>query len=247
MAKVAKLHQRKERCQQIWEGLVRYANARDDQSNRGRRPTRSERDFQAVLSMCMDWIGGVDDDLEECKDIKNGATLADLEVRYRADIKRVLAWITAPDRHEDLADKAVDFLGRYGNGIRMDISANSSFKAETDEPIIMQWPDSCESVVSPVCRFILDQIELHDSDGAELNDVVPVERCSRFGCDRFFVVKRAGRGRFCSDSCRAKAYQELLTKEQKAAKMRKYRATIKELQSKPIRFLKKSSKRPAAR
>jgi len=192
----------------------------------------------------MNWIGGETSDIPECKDMKDGATLADLEVRYRAEIERVFAWIAAPDRHRESAAKAADFLGRHGAGIRMDISANWSFKPGTDEPLVMQWPDACESVVSPVCRFILDQIERHDVGGEELSDVIPVGICSRRGCDRFFMVERAGRGRFCSDACRARAYQDGLTKNEKAAKMRKYRATIKELQRKPIRFPKKNNAAP---
>jgi hypothetical protein len=229
LAKVAKLQIRKEWLRGIWESFVRYANVNDDQSNRGRTSTQKVRAFQEVLIHCMNWIGGESEDIAACMDMKDGARLADLEVRHRAEIKRVLAWLTAPERYRELAVKAVDFLGRYGNGVRLHICENSSFKAGSDEPIITQWPDSCESVVSPVCRFILDQIELHDSEGVELNDVVPVGRCSRAGCDQFFVVERAGRGRFCSDKCRARNYQDGLTKEEKAARMSKYRATIKEM------------------
>jgi hypothetical protein len=92
----------------------------------------------------------------------------------------------------------------------------------------MEWPDPCESVIAPVCKFILEQIERHDIGGEALSNVIPIGLCARSGCDRVFVIKRVGRGRFCSSKCRASSYQGKLTKEQRAARMRKYRATRKE-------------------
>jgi hypothetical protein len=126
----------------------------------------------------------------------------------------------------------------------MVISPNPIAEGEdADEPLLIEWPEPCESVIAPVCKFILEQIERHDIGGEPLRDVIPIGLCKRSGCDRFFVSERTGRGRFCSDKCRAGAYQEKLTKEQRAARMRKYRATLKELRNKPIRFAKnKSSK-----
>ena len=72
------------------------------------------------------------------------------------------------------------------------------------------------------------KIERHDIGGEALMEVIPIGLCERSGCGRFFLIERAGRGRFCSDKCRAGAYQDKLTKEQRAARMRKYRATLKE-------------------
>jgi hypothetical protein len=239
LRRLAKLQTRREWLRDIWESLVHYANTEDDQSNRSQTSGQKVQAFQEVLIRCMNWIGGEVDDIAACKDMKDGAGLGELERRHRVRITGLLMWIAAPEQHRELAVGAVDFLGKYGYGIRMNISPRN-FRVGNDEPLILQWPDSCESVVSPVCRFILDQIELHDSEGADLTDVVPLGRCRRAGCDRFLVVERTGRGRFCSDSCRAKAYQAGLTKEQKAAKMRKYRETIKKLQRKPIRFPKRT-------
>ena len=60
-----------------------------------------------------------------------------------------------------------------------------------------EWPDSCESVVSPVCKFIIyNEIERHDIGGEALRDVIPIGLCERSGCDCFFMIERAGRGRF---------------------------------------------------
>jgi hypothetical protein len=175
----------------------------------------------------MDWIAGDAEDIENCMDMKGGASLDDLETRYREKIRLVLTWLSAPDRHRELAARASRFVSVYAAGVRMDISANGSYKADADEPLLTEWPDACESVVSPVCKFILEQIERHDIGGEALRDVIPIGLCERSGCGRFFVIERTGR-RFCSSKCRAGAYQEKLTKEQRAARMRKYRATLKE-------------------
>jgi ribosomal protein L24E len=236
MARLAKLRRRESLSWRIWETLARYAYARDDRSG----GFLQERDFQALISNCMDWVGGDKDDIADCRDMRDGSPLNDLAIQYRPDIRLVLAWLSDPDQHSELAARAARFLGVYGTGIKMDISANPTFAGENaDEPLLMEWPEPCESVIAPVCKFILEQIERHDIGGEALTDVVPLGLCGRSGCGRFFVRERAGRGRFCSDKCRAGAYQEKLTKGQRAARMRKYRATLKELRNKPIRFAKK--------
>jgi hypothetical protein len=174
--------------------------------------------------------------------MRDGTSLNDLASRHRTDIRRVLTWLSGPDQHSELAARAARFLSVYAVGVRIDISANGDYKGDADDPLLMEWPEPCESVVAPVCKFILDQIESHDIEGEALRDVIPIGLCGRSGCDRFFVIERTGR-RFCSSKCRAGAHQDKLTKEQRAARMRKYRATLKELRNKPIRFPKRKSGR----
>ncbi len=224
MAKLAKLRRRESLSWRIWETLARYANTQN-----GRCIGHAqERDFQTLLSNCMNWIGGDKDDIAECRDLGDGTPLNDLEIRYRPDIRRVLTWLSDPDQHSELGARAARFLSIYAAGVRMDISANGDYKGDADDPLLMEWPDPCESVIAPVCKFILEQIERHDIGGERLSKVVPVGLCARSGCGSVFVSERTGRGRFCSDKCRAGAYQQKLTKEQRAARMRKHRATLKE-------------------
>jgi hypothetical protein len=238
LAKLAKLRLREQWSWRIWESLAHYANAQDDRSTR----TPKEREFQALLSNCINWIGGEKEDIAECGDMKDGTPFNDLAIRHHADIRRVLTWLSGPDQHKELAARAARFLGMFGTGIRMAISANPTFVgADADEPLLMEWPDPCESVIAPVCKFIIDQIERHDIGGETLRGVIPIGLCKRPRCGRFFVIERAGRGRFCSSKCRVGDYQDKLTLEQKAARMRKYRATIKEFRRKPIRFPKRKS------
>lgn len=240
MAELAKLRLRKRRSWRIWESLVSYANAHDDRS----RAASKEQDVQALFSNCMDWVGGDKDDIAECRDMRDGSSMTDLAIRYRSDIRRVLTWLADPVQHTELSPRAARFLSVYGTGIRMDVSANPVFEGkDVDEPLLLEWPGPCESVIAPVCKFILEQIERHDIGGEPLREVVPIGLCGRSGCHRFFLIERAGRGRFCSDKCRAGAYQDSLTKEQKAARMRKYRRTVDEFRRKPIRFAKKESRK----
>lgn len=236
MAKLAKLRSRELLSWRIWGSLVRYVNAQND---RGRAVSNTQ-EFQALISDCMDRIGGAKEDIAECRDLKDGASLPDLAAHYRADVRRVLDWLSAPDRDKVSAARAARFLKLHGACINMFVDANTNYKADADEPLVTQWPGTCESVVAPVCKFILDQIERHDTGGEGLRDVIPIGLCGRSGCGGFFLIERVGRKRFCSPKCKARANQDKLTKEQKAARMRKHRATIKELQRKPIRFPKKT-------
>jgi hypothetical protein len=235
MAKLAKLRSGEPHTWKIWEGLVRYANVQDDP----RGATSNAEEFQVLLGDCMDRIGGAKEDIAECRDVKDGASLTELEARYRADVRRVLAWLSAPGQDMVSAAKAARFLRLHGTGIKMFIDVNTSYKADADEPLVIEWPDACQSVIAPVCKFILDQIERHDIGIEGLRDVIPIGLCERSGCSRFFLIERVGRARFCSSKCRVRLYQSKLTKQQKAARMRKYRAAIKDLRRKPIRFAKK--------
>jgi len=240
LTKLAKLPTREQWSRRVWGSLISYTNAEDD---RGKAAPKRIREFRTMLSECMNWIGGGDEDIGGCRDIKDDVSLGDLQVRYHADIRRVLTWLSAPDRHRELAARASRFLSVYAAGVRMDISANGGYKTGADEPLLMEWPAACESVVSPACKFILEQIERHDIEGEALRDVIPIGLCERAGCERFFVIERAGRRQFCSSKCRAGAYQDKLTKAEKAARMRKHRATVKALLNKPIRFPKPDSSR----
>ena len=192
MRKLAKLQRRESLSWWIWETLALYANAQNDRSK-----VAQERYFETLLSYCMNWIGGEKEDIAQCGDMQDGFSLTDLATRYSSDIRRVLVWLSAPDQPSELAVRAARFLSTHGTGIRMDISANPTFEGKrADVPLLMQWPEPCESVIVPVCKFILDQIERHDR-GEALRDVIPIGLCERSGCDRFIMIERVGRRRWC--------------------------------------------------
>jgi hypothetical protein len=213
---------RKGREKDIWESLVGYANS---------------------VSHGLGWIRGAGDDLENCKDIQAGSSMESLAARYLPDLRHVLTWLSDPVKHVDEAFGAVDYLRMYGAEIIMMWSTTDLFISRQDgEPLIDEWPRSCSAVISPVCRFLKDQIDRHDRDGERLRDVIPIGLCDRPGCGKFFLFERVGRKRFCSDVCRAKNAESSKTKEEKAARMRKYRENVKEMARKPIRIAKKTIK-----
>src|SRR5260370_2608150 len=106
MAKLAKLRSRELRSWKIWESLVRYANVQDDPG----RAASNAQEFQVLLSDCMDRIGGAKEDIAECGDFKDGASLTELEARYRAAFSPALAWLSSPDRNLLSAPPAATLL-----------------------------------------------------------------------------------------------------------------------------------------
>lgn len=237
--KLAKLQTHGLWSKTIWESLVRYVNGTDAHASRSQ-----VRDFIAVLNLCMNWIGGELEDIEEYRNAKGDhRALNDLASRHRPEIRRVLVWLSAPEQRLEFAAGSIQFLGKHVGSLRMEITENPSFKAGGDDPILLMWPETFISAATPVCKFILDQIERHDTYGEMLSKIVPIGLCARSGCGRLFMIERVGRARFCSSTCRSGAYQKGLTREQKAERTRSYRARLKEMRNKPIRFPKRKSTR----
>jgi hypothetical protein len=254
MAKIAKLQKSETRERDLWKAIILYAN--------GAIPVQSSpqvEDFKALISAGFDWISEPGDFYGDatgiCQDVKDGMALEVLAERYWFDFRNMLAWLIAPDRwfhvsdeeeyaYQEFAARAGEFLDHHAMNIRMSVFANTEFIPRSANPedrrLIAVGPEECFSVLSPVCKFVLDQIIRHDKDGEELRKVVPIGHCHRPGCNRFFMIERAGRGRFCSASCRAQKYQSGITKEEKAARMRAYRERLKDMASKPIRIAKKT-------
>jgi hypothetical protein len=233
LAKTAKLHTRKLRIAAIWNALVRYANAGLHQDA---SVAREERAFEELVLRSLGWING---DTAICHDLEHGERMEILASLYRSEVRRVLKWLADPVTHRDLAIFAVDFLRLHGTAIEINVAANSGYDVKKSPILVFDSPTACRSVMSPVCRFILDQINRYDEgDEKQLSKVFPIALCERPECIRFMVVERAGK-RFCSDSCRALSKQAEMTAEENAARMRKYRAGLKEMSRKPIRIAKR--------
>jgi hypothetical protein len=253
MGKLAELQgaQREER--KLWELVIAYANGE------GETETSRAKDFKALVGAGFNWLGGDGrlggrHDSDISRDARDGTSLDTLAERYRSDFRLMLGWIVAPDvwlsvsedeeiSFQAFAANAGGFLSRHATAIRMSVNANTEFDPnafdEQGRMLVAMWPEECGSVISPVCKFILDQIILHDKGGETLRKVIPIGHCERPGCGRFYLIERIGRGRFCSDSCRVKFNTSKMTKEQSRTKMAKYRASLKEMASKPLRIAKK--------
>lgn len=141
-----------------------------------------------------------------------------------------------PEFKGTLASEASDFLSLHDTGVEIHRVGREDFNG--DGPLAVVYVE-CNSVVAPICRFILEAIDRHDIGGEELRQVIPIGLCANQKCGEFFVPERARRKLFCSGRCRARKNGTSMTKEQKAAKMRDYRLRKKERELREIRVARK--------
>ena len=207
----------------IWDALVHYANSGEVAA------------FSKIVNAGMDWIGGPTEDgdvgdLEVCRDYQTDSSLASLGTRYLPEVRNLLTWLSSPAQKDgDSTIRAVDFLDSHGTGkaVKMALTANTEHTDGEGRSLIFVWPDDLKSVLSPVCRFILDQIVRHDTGGERLRDVIPIGLCDRPGCGKFRVMRlvREDKHFFCSSLCRATFGQSNKTKEEKRDYARQNRVT----------------------
>jgi hypothetical protein len=238
---------------QIWEAICRYANGKSDSGE-------FQVDFETLLAGGMNWVGGDYDDIQVCRDLKEklqskgvelrgsnqpeiGPALKALAALYLPGVRNILTWLSDPGEHRNLALYAADFLRKHGTDLTMHIGGNASFDSKDAESLLLSeyWPNHFGSVMSPVCKFVLEQIDRHDRGGEQLRDVIPVGTCKR--CGNFFLVERAGRKQFCGVNCRSGFRQDHMTPEQKAERMRNYRAGLKEMKRKRMQSAEKGKRK----
>jgi len=217
----------------IWQELVLYANC--DASTSGWMDETALANFVSLVSAGMELIGGEFDDVKACRDLNEilpaaGEKLELLDAlealakRYQPEVKNVLKWLSDPPRYGALAFHASDFLMQHGNEIKMHWEGQSH---PEDQMLIVEWPDECGSVISPICKFVKDQIDRYQSGEEKLRAAIPVGLCVKPGCGKFRVIKLARPGLlFCSNSCKASFHQANKTKEEKREYMRRHRATL---------------------
>jgi hypothetical protein len=206
--KKTRAQQRNDSERQIWEALVGYGND-------GSR-------FKELVGLGLDWISGDFDEIEDCRDMRGGATLESLGIRYREGIRDILLWLSAPEK-DQYAGRACQLLHR-ANDIRMSWLPADYKPQDRDATLISEWPDEIGSVLAPICRFVKEQIDRHDLDGERLRDVIPIGMCDRVGCGKFRLIKLFRPGHFfCSNLCKASFHQANKTKEEKKQYMRKHR------------------------
>jgi hypothetical protein len=232
MALLSKLRgEDREPDSQMWKWLVAYANS-----------DNSHKDFRYLVRAGFQRMGvaeGVTKILRECKDMKSGLSMQQLEKNYRKPIHDVLSWIVRPTAPTDF-DSEIDlrfgqdtgsasFLVKCAQSAEMNILTEVTIDGEGKVQIEHKRAYAkSDTIIAGVCQYILRQIDRHDLDGEALTDVFPITLCGRQECGRFLVVQRTGRSHFCCDACRAKFHASKRTKEENAEKMRRYRALQKE-------------------
>jgi hypothetical protein len=230
-----------ERNRLVWEALVRYANT-------AKPPALAEAFERSASTIPVGYmlrLKDVDEVREIGKDLSQGVEVTDtqrallgvvvLAPRYHEAFRRVLSWLSAPKKNSALARDAGKFLGGFSAELKWTLrDANDEFDETGEEgyPIFL-WPnvEHCRSILSPICQFILDRIWEFQEGGTELKEAIPIEVCEREGCGNFTLPERRGRRRFCSDKCRALAFQrsrgdwnEYMRKYRKLKRDRKLKA-----------------------
>jgi hypothetical protein len=199
----------------IWALIVRYSNDGEG--------------FRELIRSCAEWIGGLPADLDFCADIADGWEIEELGEKYRAATKDLLRWLTNPTDKE-LGRKCIAFLDEHGTQIKMKWEY-VNYDPNGPEPILMllEYPGEMGSVMSPICRFIKDQIDLRDESEYPLLKAFPIAPCKRPGCDGFKLVKKElKRGVLCSVECKAKWRKFTASKERKKKYAKKNRKDRKQ-------------------
>lgn len=214
----------------MWDSLARYVNNTSETED-------VFSPFWELVCRGMDWVHAVDPDdsyesaVAYCHD-SQVCSMQELANLYRPHVRNVLAWLVTPEKTPiDKAMQASRFLLDNTIEMRHIFSSNPSFKERPKRPeesaLLLRDPQ-VRLMLTGVCRFLVEQIDRHDMNGEALSDVFPLRLCDRPDCSNLFVFQRASLARFCSDSCRVKVNDSKMTKEARAAKMRKYRAAQKE-------------------
>jgi hypothetical protein len=185
----------------IWRLLIRYCNEGEA--------------FEELVDSCVvEWMGGISGDINTCLDFASGRELDELAKKYRTPLTEMLRWFTNPT-DKVLGRKHLAFLEEHGTQIKM-AWPYAGYDPNGEAPIFLDRPVEMGSVISPVCKFIKDQIDLHDESGIPLPKALPIGTCKFPECGRLVLVKkiRIG-GIYCSSDCKGKRQKKQNAEHQK--------------------------------
>jgi hypothetical protein len=215
----------------IWHGIAEFANTdvgRDEELLHGYRV------FRHLLILCEIRPPGLD--FENPLDLSfrdldldsklTGRSIQDALIHrireLHEDFRLMALWLADPgscgsaQRH-----RALDLLLEHGPewAVHSHISVNDDFAGAP----LFYWKsvDGYQTIMTPVARFILKQIELYQDGPLELEEAVPIKVCKRPECRKIIVPRRATKD-FCSSSCRT-LHRQKVKREAWAAYMREYR------------------------
>ena len=221
MGKLAKLQS----LLPLWARIVRYANADFAEE----RPEELYENLEELISLCTLWATKRDPTEFKVEFKASGTqpvqeTLSRFALQEQPNIRRVLRWLCAPNEDLKLANDALSFLWGQVEGIKRAVTLNETFDetGKHGNPVLywkrLKWKGS----LGAVYEFIWNRIERYNEEEDEFREIIPLGICERPGCNKFMVLERKGRKRFCSDNCRVQAHQR--SPEKWAAYMRKHRA-----------------------
>jgi hypothetical protein len=210
------------RTQRVWEQIIQYANAdwsdRADMGLAELKPAYRKwiLNLKFLMRLYPSFPG--DDGPPTVKEITRYSRpkrrldpLSHFAIRYHDRFTDLLTWLCAPDKSPQLRSAAVDFLQANARGVRWQIEhvPESNFDEHSHGylPVFYRRQVEYDSIMSPLCKFIFDQVDRYHVGELELSDAVPIRICKRDGCSKFVLPERKGRKEYCSNICRAKDYQ----------------------------------------
>lgn len=233
----------------IWQGIVDYANA-NLESDQG-----AARSLGGLVVYCFNrlGIGGFENVVKifeigygnEERGLTIEESLAYWGSHYQPAFRRLLMWLCDPSKHLELSSQAAQFLQKMIEGLEISvekpnfviISGNERIPADPPnlrlylkyKPLfVLPTLRSCASIMSPIGRFLVDQILRFQDGEISLKEAIPIRVCYRVGCGRFKLPKRYRDLCFCSSRCRSAYHQSKKSREEKNASMRKWRQMQKE-------------------
>ena len=228
----------------VWARIVRYANADFEEV----RPKELVENLEELVALCTLWVTKLDPTEFNVEFKASGAqsvqeTLLRFALQDQPNIRKVLRWLCTPNEDLRLANGALTFLWDQVEGIKRAVTLNETFDPTGKQGIpVLYWKRfKWKGSLGAVYEFIWNGLERYNDGDNEFREIIPLGICERPACNKFMVLERKGRKRFCSDNCRVQANQR--SSQDWAAYMRDYRKrydkTKKEMLSKPIRIFKK--------
>jgi hypothetical protein len=172
-------------------------------------------------------LADIDGDREMCADFAGGREIRELAREYLTPTRELLRWLSKPQQ-KTLGVRCCKFLEEHGANITWRWQYGNFDEHRPDDTFLLDdYPAAMPSVMSPICRFVKDQIDLHSKYFLPLHLAIPVARCHLQGCGKFRLIEKLRKGPvFDSDNCRAKYRQLKMSKRSKAAYMRDYRERL---------------------
>ena len=240
------------RVRAMWQGIVDYANA-DLRSDR-----HAARNLIQLVVYCFQRLGiGGPHNVLKIVELGRGnlqrqmtieESFAYFGAHYQPDFRRLLSWLCAPNEHSQLRVGAIEFLQDMIQGFEINIGqpdyvvmpgnkrlsveqASREIKSKDRLLFILPTLRSCASVMSPIGRFLIDQIVMYQNGEITQSEALPIRLCDKAGCGRFKLPQKQRVKCFCSDRCRSAHYQRTRPAEERNKYMREWRETRKKLSS----------------
>jgi hypothetical protein len=210
-----KLYPAARRERRIWTGILGYVNAdlsADAQAYATLLGVLRELTLESAEFGGSQEFKGISFYLSDLANTAARNNFLSLTLHYQRPLRNLLLWLCEPKSHAELRHDALRLLefGARGESWKIDLNENpitqpgwGDFDETKDRPILYFVKEvKYASIVSPVCKFILDYVDDPREKG------LPIRICKRPGCEKLILPERVGRKEFCSSLCGSRVAQQ---------------------------------------